>query len=72
MTSFSLTDKQNELVEAFYQNQELINGYPNHGAIGGALTYIFTPTGIGTVERVVYCMGTKIQANLDLTEYDLW
>ena len=39
--------------------------YPYYGAIGGALTYRFTPTSIGVVVKVVHAI-TKNE--LDLTE----
>ena len=42
---------------------------PYAGAIGGRLTYSFTPTGLGTIV-VVKCGLTDEE--LDLTEYDLW
>lgn len=42
-------------------------GYPWEGASGGGLTYSFTPTSVGVVERVKYG-----EYELDLTEYDLW
>lgn len=42
-------------------------GYPYEGAIGGGLTYHFTPTGIGVVFKVTYDV-----YELDLTDYDSW
>lgn len=45
------------------------NTQPYYGAIGGALTYSFTPTSIGTVEKVFHS-GTKQE--LDVTDYDSW
>ena len=38
------------------------------GAIGGAYTFCFTPTGLGDIVEVKCADGTK----LDLTDYDLW
>jgi hypothetical protein len=38
------------------------------GAIGGAVTYEFTPTGIGVVMGARCACGEKI----DLTDYELW
>lgn len=38
-----------------------------YGACGGALTYCFTPTSIGTI--IVVKHG---QAEIDLTNYDAW
>lgn len=42
--------------------------YPYTGAIGGGLTYEFSPTGLGMVIKVKYFNG----AELDLTDYDAW
>ena len=41
---------------------------PYYGAIGGALTYCFTPTGIGMIVSVKHATGNE----LDLTNYDEW
>jgi hypothetical protein len=38
------------------------------GAIGGAYSYVFTPTGIGIVFKVKCSCGEV----LDLTDYDSW
>ncbi len=38
------------------------------GAIGGRLTYTFTHTGIGVIEKVVCACGEV----LDLTDYESW
>lgn len=42
---------------------------PNYGAVGGALTYHFTPTAIGTVFTVSHAVTKEA---LDLTDYDSW
>ena len=42
---------------------------PYYGAIGGGLTFSFTPTGIGTVVRVTEAITGEV---LDLTDYDMW
>lgn len=44
-------------------------GYPYGGAIGGGVTYSFTPTSLGLVIKVS-CSGVKEQ--LDITDYDEW
>ena len=44
-------------------------GVPYGGAIGGALTYEFTPTGLGVVTKVRFSGYDEV---LDLTEYDSW
>ena len=41
--------------------------YPNEGAIGGGLTYSFTPTGLGTILTCRY-----FSHKIDLTDYDSW
>lgn len=38
------------------------------GAIGGAYTWSFTPTSLGTVCKVQCSCGERI----DITDYDLW
>ncbi len=46
---------------------------PYTGAIGGGLTYEFTPTGLGTVTRVTWGKGCgEWEKTLDVTDYDLW
>jgi hypothetical protein len=40
---------------------------PYGGAIGGGLTYEFSPTGLGLVVKVTYRDFT-----IDLTDYDMW
>lgn len=42
--------------------------YRYTGAIGGAYTWEFTPTGLGTVTKVRCSCGEE----LDLTDYDSW
>jgi hypothetical protein len=45
------------------------DGYPYTGAIGGSVTYMFTPTSIGLVTKVKYGLTDEI---IDLTDYDSW
>lgn len=42
-------------------------GNAYYGAIGGAVTYSFTPTGLGTVVKVAH---SETGEELDLTDYD--
>ena len=42
------------------------------GAIGGAFTYVFTPTSLGTIAKVYYFMGTDLELSIDLTDYESW
>jgi hypothetical protein len=43
-------------------------GFPYEGAIGGGITYEFTPTSLGEVVKVRY----GSEDVLDLTDYDEW
>lgn len=45
------------------------SGYPYTGAIGGGLTYCFSPTGLGIVTKVQYSLTDE---EIDLTDYDEW
>lgn len=48
---------------------QLHQDVPYYGACGGALTYSFTPTSIGTVLTVTHGVTKE---KLDLTDYDSW
>ena len=65
---FELTPEDMEKVMAFKKEQDEIRGSDNYGAIGGALTYLFTPTGLGDIIEVKHATG----AVLDLTNVDDW
>ncbi len=52
-----------------FEEMTLDGQFPYYGAIGGHLTYKFTPTGIGTIVAV-YHSGT--QAEINLTDYESW
>jgi hypothetical protein len=45
---------------------------PYFGAIGGELTYEFSPTGLGDVVIVTMCKGSKWERQINLTDYDSW
>lgn len=48
-------------------------GYPYTGAIGGALTYEFSPTSLGFVKQVTYPgFDGNSEYKLDLTNYVDW
>ena len=65
---FSLDEKQlNDLNE---WKDSLIKYDP--GAIGGAFSYVFTPTSLDTVAKVYYFMGTDLEQSIDLTDYASW
>jgi hypothetical protein len=55
-------------VEMFHVTDEHGVTWPYEGAIGGSLTYCFTPTSLGTVVVVRHSSG----AELDLTNFDNW
>lgn len=44
------------------------NPFPPTGAIGGGLTYSFTPTGLGVIIKVKCACGEEA----DVTDYDSW
>lgn len=47
------------------------DGYPYEGAIGGGLSFLFTPNSIGLTVQAVYSTRDKTY-KLDLTDYDQW
>ena len=74
---FSLDEKQSEklnkwLEEIETQRTKTKGEKPYYGAIGGSLTYCFTPTSIGLVTEVIYCEGMLCEAKIDLTDYKDW
>jgi hypothetical protein len=58
---------QDPMIGGFIGTDAEGNRYPYEGAIGGGITYSFTPTSLGVVVKVKY--GDK---ELDLTDYDMW
>lgn len=53
-----------ELLESCWES-----GYPYGGAIGGSLTFMFTPTGLGVVTKVRDAFTGQ---ELDLSDYGDW
>jgi hypothetical protein len=49
----------------FFQNED---GIEQCGAIGGRLTYSFTPTGLGVITKIQCACGAEI----DLTDVEDW
>lgn len=45
--------------------------HPYLGAIGGGITYQFTPTSLGTVTKVIWDDGV-LKEELDVSDYDMW
>jgi len=62
--TFSLTPQQIVKFEAWAKQFDSIPA----GCCGGAFTFSFVPTSIGTVLRVKHFQGQEI----NLTEYDEW
>lgn len=44
-------------------------GTPYYGAIGGSITYQFTPTGLGVICKVIH---NFTKAEIDITDYENW
>ena len=71
---FTLTKEQSEKIDNWMSAHDVEKHIPkgktfrHSGAIGGAYTWCFTPTSIGTVCKVECSCGEKI----DVTDYDLW
>ena len=59
--------KANEINPVVLSHWE--DGQPYGGAIGGGVTYSFTPTSLGVVVKVKEAHTGK---ELDLTDYDSW
>lgn len=66
--SFTLSKEQMTKFNKWRKAKNKKNGEVYVGAIGGAYTFCFTPTGIGTIEKVICADGTE----LDLTDIDNW
>lgn len=73
--TFELTEEQQRMIDEWDVGQNAISASlqgdvePNYGAIGGHLSYRFTPTSIGVVVVVEHA-GSG--AKLDVSEYDKW
>lgn len=66
--TFTLTAEQMEKFDTWRIKKNERDGQVNVGAIGGAYTFCFTPTGLGMIEEVRCSDGTKI----NLTDVDNW
>lgn len=47
------------------------SGYPYHGAIGGAVSYEFGSTSLGSTVKIHY-NGSHVKVTKDITDYDSW
>ena len=61
---FELTNLQNTIISNWDKCKDKY-----HGAIGGHLTYCFTPTGLGIIVKV-QCGHCKEE--IDVSDYDHW
>jgi len=66
MYHFELTEKEQEAFDEWFQQHHCNIQYG--GAIGGAITYNFTPNNLGRTAKVECACGEK----KDVTEYDGW
>lgn len=66
--TFILTAKQVEQFDKWRKEKNEKEGEVYVGAIGGAYTICFTPTGLGEMVEIKCADGTK----LDLTDFDSW
>lgn len=66
---FELDATQRVKLAEWVKVQKPLEGY---GAIGGALTYEFTPTSLGTVTKVYYLKGHPNETSIDITDYEDW
>ena len=63
--------EKDPMLKQFICEDERGNKIPYTGAIGGGITYSFTPTSLGTVVKVTWNDGT-INETIDVTDYDMW
>ena len=70
--NFKLTTDQEDLIAVWEveQNKQWAakHGRVYYGAIGGSLTYSFSPTSIGTIIKVSHVNGNE----LDVSDYQDW
>ena len=66
--TFEITEKQYKKYKRWRNAKKKKEGELYVGAIGGAYTFCFTPTGIGEIVTVKAADGEE----LDLTDYDTW
>ena len=68
---FSLSETEKRRLQAWLDGHDTkckLAARSSQGAIGGRLTYEFTPTGIGTIASISFACGEEI----DVTDYDNW
>lgn len=67
-----LKQVQKEQAEADSNGLAARTGQANLGAIGGAFTYCFTPTSLGTIAKVVFGQSGSAEDQLILTNFEEW
>lgn len=67
ITEFKLHDSEVEMAKAF--EKEHRHPDVNKGAIGGHISYEFTPTSVGTA---VFIKCNICHTNKNITDYNLW
>lgn len=65
---YEITEKQFKKYEKWRRAKKKKDGELYVGAIGGAYTFCFTPTGVGLIVTVKAADGDT----LDLTDFDTW
>ena len=65
---YEFSDKEQEKLEKWFKKMKKKEAKSIKPAIGGAYTYCFTPTGIGTSVTVKHANGEEI----DITDYGSW
>lgn len=68
MRTFELSDKEEKLISEWNKEHKKTCGLGQNtlAAIGGRLTYSFTPTGIGAIKKVTcMCGGSTMINELD-------
>ncbi len=69
--NFEITPEEWQKIAAFRAKK--IEQYgTNFGAIGGEMTYSFSPTSLGTVTKAIFCQGTEMEDSIDVTPYEEW
>ena len=66
--TFEITEKQYKKYQRWRRAKTKKEGELYVGAVGGAYTFCFTPTGIGQIIEVRTSGGDR----LDLTDFDTW
>jgi len=66
---FNISDEDMKKIKEWNKKQNKKTGTDYYGAIGGQLTYSFTPTGLGCIVEVIHGVTKE---KLDLTDVEIW